>query len=190
MAWRTYHTVKQALEQSRWRSPDGGGRNSGDRSALSCGDHNHILVAMGRAWIMDAHVRWRRCDKRKRNQKWDVMGSAAPARLARLRLGKRRPRLRFGLGRPRLRLACCLQFILTTQASSSMQNWTAEMTSDTITLTLVCNQVHMGLFSPRGGRAAGGSAGRRWFARLASEFHHMRASGVSYVPTGRPILKK
>ena len=54
-------------------------------------------------------------------------GSAAPARLARLRLGKRRPRLRFGLGRPRLRLACCLQFILTTQASSSMQNWTAEM---------------------------------------------------------------
>ena len=33
-----------------------------------------ILVAMGRAWIMDAHVRWRRCDKRKRSQKWDVMG--------------------------------------------------------------------------------------------------------------------
>ena len=33
-----------------------------------------IMVAMGRAWIMDAHVRWRRCDKRKRGQKWDVMG--------------------------------------------------------------------------------------------------------------------
>ena len=57
-------------------------------------------------------------------------------------------------------------------------------------LTLVCKNAHIGLFSPRGGRAAGGSAGRRWFARLASEFHHMRASGVSYVPTGRPILKK
>ena len=57
-------------------------------------------------------------------------------------------------------------------------------------LTLVCNQVNIRLFFPRGGRAAGGSAGRRWFARLASEFHHMRASGVSYVPTGRAYSKK
>jgi len=33
-----------------------------------------ILVVIGRVWIMDAHVRWWRCDKRKRSQKWVVMG--------------------------------------------------------------------------------------------------------------------
>ena len=37
------------------------------------------------------------------------------------------------------------------------------------------------------------SAGRRWFPRLASEFHHVRAPRVSYyelqVPPGRSVLK-
>ena len=47
-------------------------------------------------------------------------------------------------------------------------------------LTLVCKKANIRFFSPRGGCAAGGSAGRHWFARLASAFHHMRASGVSY----------